>query len=70
MRKYLTLSLVLAAGLSTPAIAKDEKPKRERVTPYSNSEKAKERRSQRRQEDRERRDKGFYRWEKKEKGDR
>jgi hypothetical protein len=69
MRKYLTLSLVLAASLAAvPADAKDEKPpaKKERVTPYSNSEKAKERRSQRVREERKRKEQGgFYRWKKK-----
>lgn len=73
MKKSITLSLVLAASLAAvPVAAKDEKPaaKKERVTPYSNSEKAKERRAQRRSEDRERRSQGgFYRWEKKGKDD-
>lgn len=69
MRKYLTLSLVLAANLmAAPVGAKETKPpaKKERTTPYSNSEKAKERRAERRQAERERSEKGgFYHWKKK-----
>lgn len=61
---------IILTGLTSSigaADAREAKPKKERSTPYSNEEKAKERRAERRQSDREQRDKGFYRWEKKEK---